>query len=72
MRRAVAVAVLRRPCPPGELLQHCRQALGPAHSPQAILVADALPRTPLGKIDRVALKARLAAARRDADGAPPG
>ncbi|BBK38957.1 2,3-dihydroxybenzoate-AMP ligase [Allostella sp. ATCC 35155] len=52
---AVAVAVLRRPCPPEELLRHCRAGLGPAHSPHAVVVADALPRTPLGKIDRVAI-----------------
>jgi len=44
----------------GELLARCSQELSPYKRPVSILVVDALPAGPAGKIDRRALRARLA------------
>jgi len=41
------------------LMDLCRERLEPFQVPSSIVVADSLPRTPLGKVDRVALMARL-------------
>jgi long-chain acyl-CoA synthetase len=40
----------------GGLLEHCRQQLAPYKVPARIVMVDALPRTPVGKIDRKALR----------------
>ncbi|MGE0714580.1 MAG: class I adenylate-forming enzyme family protein [Alphaproteobacteria bacterium] len=56
-----AAVVLRRPCPAAELEAHCIAALGRARAPRMIRVLTALPRTPLGKIDRAAMPAAWAA-----------
>ncbi|MYF60937.1 MAG: amino acid adenylation domain-containing protein [Gammaproteobacteria bacterium] len=39
--------------------RHCRELLGPAARPRALLVLAELPRNPNGKIDRTRLAARL-------------
>ncbi|BBK29747.1 fatty-acyl-CoA synthase [Stella humosa] len=52
---AVAVVLLKQPCTPAELHAHCEAGLGPSRSPQEVLIAETLPRTALGKVDRWAL-----------------
>ncbi|WP_374446684.1 class I adenylate-forming enzyme family protein [Stella sp.] len=66
---AVAAVVLREPCAPGRLLRHCA-AVGAGPAPGRVVVMDALPRTPIGKIDRRALAATLAARLHREGGAP--
>jgi long-chain acyl-CoA synthetase len=47
-------------CEPGELLEWGRERLGGYRYPREIHMIDAVPLTPVGKIDRKALRARLA------------
>ncbi len=56
----VAEVVLRRRRRPRdqELLAHCREVLAPDEQPHAVHATDALPETPAGDLDRVALRAR--------------
>jgi long-chain acyl-CoA synthetase len=42
-----------------DLMELCRERLEPFQVPSNIVVTENLPRTPLGKVDRVALRARL-------------
>jgi long-chain acyl-CoA synthetase len=42
-----------------DLMELCRERLEPFQVPTKIVVTENLPRTPLGKVDRVALRARL-------------
>jgi long-chain acyl-CoA synthetase len=44
-----------------ELIAHCKKNLAPYKVPAQIHLLDALPRTTVGKIDKVALRERLAA-----------
>jgi acyl-CoA synthetase (AMP-forming)/AMP-acid ligase II len=44
-----------------ELIEHCRKSLAPYKVPSQIHLVGALPRTTVGKIDKLALRAKLAA-----------
>ena len=44
-----------------ELIEHCRKSLAPYKVPSQIHLVDALPRTTVGKIDKLALRAKLSA-----------
>jgi len=44
-----------------ELIAHCKKNLAPYKVPSRIHLLDALPRTTVGKIDKLALRERLAA-----------
>jgi fatty-acyl-CoA synthase len=46
------------------LIAHVRERKGAVHAPKRIAVMDALPRTPVGKIDKTALRARMQSANR--------
>lgn len=50
-----AAVVLREPIPVVELLKYCRDHLAEFKCPKKIFVADSLPRTPTGKIQRQSL-----------------
>ncbi|MGE0714581.1 MAG: class I adenylate-forming enzyme family protein [Alphaproteobacteria bacterium] len=54
---AVAAIVLRAPCPLVEIRAHCISVLGQGRTPRILRAFPALPRTPLGKIDRAAMLA---------------
>jgi fatty-acyl-CoA synthase len=41
------------------LIAHVRARKGAVHAPKRIAIMDALPRTPVGKIDKTALRARM-------------
>jgi acyl-CoA synthetase (AMP-forming)/AMP-acid ligase II len=43
------------------LIEHCKKNLAPYKVPAVIRLVDELPRTTVGKIDRLALRERLAA-----------
>jgi long-chain acyl-CoA synthetase len=43
-----------------ELIAHCKKNLAPYKVPSQIHLVDALPRTTVGKIDKAALRERLA------------
>ena len=49
------------------LLAHCREGLGPAARPGTLVVLDALPRNPNGKVDRARLAALLQGSGRSGD-----
>jgi long-chain acyl-CoA synthetase len=49
-----------------DLITHCKANLARYKVPSRILLVDTLPRTTIGKIDRVALRQRLAAAGKEA------
>jgi fatty-acyl-CoA synthase len=55
----VAAVVFRAGRTPdtGGLGEHVKSLKGPVHAPKRFLVVDALPTTPLGKIDKTALRA---------------
>ncbi len=55
---AIVPAVAREPRI-GAIHRHCRELLGPAARPRALVVLAELPRNPNGKIDRARLAARL-------------
>jgi long-chain acyl-CoA synthetase len=42
-----------------ELIKHCKKSLAPYKVPSRIYLLDALPRTTVGKIDKLALRERL-------------
>jgi fatty-acyl-CoA synthase len=42
-----------------DIIEHCRARLDPRAVPAAVTFADALPRTPVGKLDRAALAERV-------------
>jgi long-chain acyl-CoA synthetase len=42
-----------------ELIEHCRKSLAPYKVPSQINLVAALPRTTVGKIDSLALRAKL-------------
>ena len=42
-----------------ELIAHCKKNLAPYKVPSQIYLVDALPRTTVGKIDKLALRERL-------------
>jgi long-chain acyl-CoA synthetase len=48
-----------------DLIHHCKANLARYKVPSRIVLVDALPRTTIGKIDRIALRRELAAAGRD-------
>jgi long-chain acyl-CoA synthetase len=52
----VATVVLKDSTTPEELVAHCRDNLAPYKVPRVITVANALPKTAAGKIDKVALR----------------
>lgn len=54
-----AGVVLGAPISITELADHCRRILGPERSPRHIVRLPALPRTEIGKIDRLALRGLL-------------
>lgn len=43
---------------PGALLEHCRSRLAHYKCPRELALVDELPRTPMGKLDKRALRAR--------------
>ena len=46
---------------PTELIDHCKKNLAPYKVPSQIYLVDALPRTTVGKIDKLALRGTLSA-----------
>jgi long-chain acyl-CoA synthetase len=44
---------------PDELIEHCRHSLARFKTPRAIFVEDALPKNPVGKIDKPSLRRRV-------------
>lgn len=55
----VAFVVLTRKVPEAELLERCESELAPYKVPRAIRVISEMPKTALGKIDKLALKRRV-------------
>lgn len=56
---AVVVARPGMPCPqPGELMAFVQQRKGPVIAPKAVVFAEALPLTPLGKVDKKILRSQ--------------
>ncbi|NMI00118.1 AMP-binding protein [Pseudonocardia acidicola] len=55
---AVVVAAEDRPPDPDLVIAHARQALGPVKAPKAVVFVDELPQTPVGKVDKKALRGR--------------
>jgi acyl-CoA synthetase (AMP-forming)/AMP-acid ligase II len=47
---------------PDELIEHCRLSLARFKTPRAVYVEDALPKNPVGKIDKPSLRRRVAPA----------
>lgn len=64
-QRVVAAVVLRAPASSGELAAHCRARLAAFKVPRVLRVVESLPRTPVGKLDRRALRDALGLARLD-------
>jgi acyl-coenzyme A synthetase/AMP-(fatty) acid ligase len=58
---AVVAVVLRVPCEAAVLHRYLQERLGAGRTPRRVHVLAGLPRTPLGKVDRPALAALLAA-----------
>jgi fatty-acyl-CoA synthase len=59
---AVAAFVVRTPgatVTEAELITHVRDHKGPVHAPKRLEFVDSLPLTPVGKIDKKALRARF-------------
>ncbi|TDD52834.1 hypothetical protein E1288_11480 [Saccharopolyspora elongata] len=58
---AVTATVVLRPgheVTPDELIRHVKSVKGSVQAPKQIRVVDELPRTPVGKIDKKALRAQ--------------
>ena len=58
-QRVVAVVALRAPASLDELVAHCRLRLAAFKVPRVLRVVESLPRTPVGKLDRRALREAL-------------
>jgi O-succinylbenzoic acid--CoA ligase len=58
-QRVVAAVVLRAPATPEEVGAYCRARLASFKVPRVVHVLATLPRTPVGKVDRRALRAAL-------------
>jgi long-chain acyl-CoA synthetase len=56
---AFVVAKEGAPIDTNELIEHCKKSLAPYKVPSRIYLLDALPRTTVGKIDKLALRERL-------------
>jgi acyl-CoA synthetase (AMP-forming)/AMP-acid ligase II len=56
---AFVVAKEGAPIDTNELIEHCKKNLAPYKVPSRIYLLDALPRTTVGKIDKLALRERL-------------
>ncbi|MCB2114509.1 MAG: AMP-binding protein [Parvularculaceae bacterium] len=56
----VAYVILRAPVSANDLMKHCRDNLANYKIPKKIVILDAMPLLPIGKVDKVALKARAA------------
>jgi long-chain acyl-CoA synthetase len=54
----VVVACAPRSLVPEDLLSHCRSRLSDYKVPRSVVFVESLPRTPRGKIDRIALLGR--------------
>ncbi|PSP78471.1 o-succinylbenzoate--CoA ligase [Halobacteriales archaeon QS_1_68_20] len=58
-QRVAALVVPEGAVDTGDLAAHCRERLAPYEVPKTWAVADALPRTPSGTVDREAVRERL-------------